>query len=213
MTTVGSSGSTSPPRPPQAPPPSRLALVLQNERRDLLDILGRVARRACRCNLDDAKDHVSNAFLSAVLRERKGNGWNPDEESIDTYMIKRLFNTLKDARTKAKRKPATPVGDIDDVSSAAPGGLAGLVASAADADDELQALRRLAADLVRFFQEETGGKIPLGIMEQHLLGIDSHPQIARRLGCSRGDVKRGWDRLKHHGARVADAARGEGKPS
>jgi hypothetical protein len=165
--------------------------------------------RTCRCGLDDAKEVVQSAMLSACVRERKGNGWNPDgDKTIEQYMLQRVFSALKDRYRTARRKPAAPAGDAAEVASATPGGLAGLVASAADAEDELHAMRKLAADLVRHFEEETGGRIPLGIMDHHLRGIHEYDQIAAALSCSPSDVRAGWTRLKRHGAKLAAAARG-----
>jgi DNA-directed RNA polymerase specialized sigma24 family protein len=206
------------PRFPFARPPGKalspLEAVLQLERRDLTDMLGRVVMRTCRCGLADAKDVVQIAMMSAIARERKGNGWNPaGEMTIEQYMLQRVFNALKNRYRTARRKPATPAGDAAEVASAMPGGLAGLVASAADADDELQALRKLAADLVRHFEEETGGRIPLAIMDHHLRGVHEYDRIAESLKCSPHDVRAGWSRLKRHGAKLAAAARGKGDAS
>ncbi len=69
----------------------------------------------------------------------------------------------------------------------------------------------LAADLRRHFEEETGGRIPLGIIDHHLRGIDEHAKIAKELKCTVPEVKAGWERLKYRGKCLVAAARGQKK--
>lgn len=193
---------------------SPLETLLQNERRDLIDIMGRVVMRTCRVPLRDAGDIVSTALMAAVSREREGKGWDPAGDlTIEQYMFHRLFDAVKDSRRRARRKPSTPAGDASDIASAAPGGLGGLVASAAEIDDQIAELRLLANDLRRHFEEETGGRIPLGIMDQHLRGIDEHEKIAKALKCTVAEVRAGWRRLTYRARCMAAAARGKKEPS
>ncbi len=189
---------------------SPLETLLQNERRDLIDIMGRVVMRTCRVPLQDAGDIVGTALMAAISREREGKGWDPAGDfTIDQYMFHRVFDAVKDSRRRARRKPATPAGDASEIASTENGGLGGVVAAAVEADAEIAELRKLAADLRRRFEEETGGRIPLGIIEQHLLGIDGHAKIATKLKCTVPEVKAGWERLKYRGKRLAAAARGK----
>jgi len=193
---------------------SPLETLLQNERRDLIDVLGRVVMRTCRIRLQDAEDVVSTAIMTAISWEREGKGWDPGGDlTVDQYMFHTVFDVLRNSRRAAHRKPATPSGDASDIASDAPDGLGHLVASAAEADDEIAELRKLAADLRRHFEEETGGRIPLGIMDQHLRGVDEHEKIAKELKCTVTEVRAGWGRLKYHGKRMAAAARGKKDPS
>jgi hypothetical protein len=182
---------------------SPLETLLQHERRDLVDILGRVVMRTCRIRLQDAEDVVGTALVTAISREREGKGWDPGGElTVEQYMFFRVFDAVRDSRRTARRKPATPCGDASDIASAAPDG------SVAEAEDEIEELRKLAADLRRHFEEETGGRIPLGIMDQHLRGVDGHENIAKELKCTVPEVRAGWGRLKYQGKRMAAAARG-----
>jgi len=192
---------------------SPLETLLQHERRDLIDILGRVVMRTCGIRLEDAEDVVSTALVTAITWERQGKGWDPGGDlTIEQYMFFRVFDALRDSRRTARRKPATPTGDASDIASDAPDGLRHLVAPA-ETDDELADLRKLGADLRRHFEEETGGRIPLGIMDQHLRGVDDQEKIAKELKCTVPEVRNGWKRLKYHGKRIVTAARGKKEPS
>lgn len=193
---------------------SPLETLLQNERRDLVDILGRVVMRTCRIPLQDAGDIVSIALTAAITREREGKGWDPAGQlTIEQYLFYRLFDAVKDSRRYARRRPATPSGDVSDIASAAPGGLGGLVASGTETEDELAELRKLADDLRRHFEEETGGRIAIGIMDHHLRGVDGQDTIAKDLKCTVPEVRAGWRRLKYHARRMAAAARGKKEQS
>jgi len=181
-------------------PQSPLEALLQHERRDLIDILGRVVMRTCRMRLQDAEDVIGTALMAAISREREGKGWDPGGDlTVEQYMFFRVFDAVKDSRRTARRKPATPIGDASDAPDA----------PAPEPDDQLEELRKLATNLRRHFEEETGGRIPLGIMDQHLRGIDEHARIAKELKCTVPEVRAGWGRLKYHGKRMAAAARGK----
>lgn len=181
---------------------SPLETLLQNERRDLIPTLARTVMRTRGVRLQDAEEVVGTALVTAITWERQGKGWNPDGNvSLDQYMFNRVFDALRDSRRRARRKPATPTGDASEHASD--------VASAPEADEDITELRKLAEKLRRHFEEETGGRIPIGIMDHHLRGVEEQKTIAMELKCTVSEVKAGWGRLKYHGERMVTAARGK----
>jgi hypothetical protein len=206
MTTVAAtSGSTSlPPRGPGSP----LETALQ-QRPALIGLLTRVAGSE---GLDAAaaKDVTHIVLESAIKRERRGQGWDPAGRfTVERYLVAMLYNGIDDWRRSMRRNPAIPTGDAIDVVSAAPE----IEQAPADEDVENRRLDGLEEALRDFFADETGGDIPIGIMDQRIDGVVAHDEIAAALKCSPQDVKRGYDRLVHHAKRLAGLGGKKGKPS
>lgn len=211
MTTVSSSsGSTTvPPRGPQSP----LVMAIE-EQPALVDLLTGLARSHT-LNRDEAKDIVSGVMLTAMERERRGEGWDPNGRfTIRRYLVAMLFDGLNNWRRSKRRNRAIPVGDASDLASSGLEPEGSLVSPHPESEeDENRKLDGLEEAIRAFFADETDGHIPIGIMDLRIQGVRSHAEIAVALKCSPEEVKRGYDRLAHHAKRIAGIGKKKGRPS